>query len=105
MNSCRKNAEKNTDNFNCETCHFKCCKLSEWSRHISTRKHLGINKMEPKKMPEIRCEKCNVTCCKISNWNKHILTAKHLNKKNGAEKNAILSTEESGIICSPEPQI
>ena len=30
---------KNADNFICENCDFKCFKYSDWSRHISTRKH------------------------------------------------------------------
>jgi hypothetical protein len=91
MEKCRKNADnagKNAEEFNCETCDFKCCKLSEWSRHIGTRKHLGIKKILPQKNAEIICEKCNVTCSKMSNWSKHILTAKHLNNIKNAEKSA-----------------
>ena len=34
-----KNAKKNTENFYCEKCDFKCCKLSDWNRHILRRKH------------------------------------------------------------------
>jgi hypothetical protein len=30
---------KNTQNFNCELCNFKCCKKSYWERHIVTAKH------------------------------------------------------------------
>ena len=89
MEKLRKNAEiaeKNAEKFNCETCHFKCCKLSEWSRHTVTRKHLGIKKILPQKNAEIICEKCNVTCSKMSNWTKHILTAKHLNNNKNAGK-------------------
>ena len=85
MKKSRENAEKNAEEFNCETCDFKCCKLSNWVKHIETRKHLGIKKMEPEKNAGKKCKTCNVTCSKISNWNKHILTAKHLNN---AEKNA-----------------
>ena len=88
MEKCREIAGKNAEIFNCETCDFKCCKLSNWSKHIVTRKHLGIKKMEPQKNAEIICEKCNVTCSKMSNWSKHILTAKHLNNNKSAEKDA-----------------
>jgi hypothetical protein len=31
--------------FNCEICIFKCSKLSDWSRHISTSKHLNRIKL------------------------------------------------------------
>ena len=34
---------KNTNNFECEQCHYKCFKKSEWERHINTKKH-KINK-------------------------------------------------------------
>ena len=88
MKKSRENAEKNAEEFNCETCDFKCCKLSNWVKHIETRKHLGIKKMEPEKNAGKKCETCNVTCSKISNWNKHILTAKHLNNIKIAEKGA-----------------
>jgi len=30
---------KNAENYYCENCDFKCCKPSDWSRHIATRKH------------------------------------------------------------------
>jgi hypothetical protein len=30
---------KKIPKFICEKCHFKCCKLSEWDRHIKTSKH------------------------------------------------------------------
>ena len=33
--------QKNAEIFSCEPCGFTCGKLSEWSRHIATRKHLG----------------------------------------------------------------
>jgi len=49
MKKSRENADKNSEEFNCETCDFKCCKLSNWVKHIETRKHLGIKKMEPEK--------------------------------------------------------
>ncbi len=34
-----KNAEKNAEIFYCHKCDFKCCKLSDWNRHIIRRKH------------------------------------------------------------------
>jgi len=35
-----KNYIKNIQKFSCEKCHFKCCKIGDWNRHISTVKHL-----------------------------------------------------------------
>ena len=31
--------KKNAAFFYCETCDFKCCKLSNWNTHLTTRKH------------------------------------------------------------------
>ena len=41
-NDDKKNAtkrQKTPKNYTCDTCNFKCSKLSEWNRHISTAKH------------------------------------------------------------------
>ena len=32
--------EKNESKYYCELCDFKCCYISDWTRHLSTRKHL-----------------------------------------------------------------
>jgi hypothetical protein len=48
-------------NFCCIECDFKCFKLSEWKRHIKTKKHSYrhdgnfFNKMETKKSAEYEC--------------------------------------------------
>ena len=38
MNPNKKNAE-NAEVFYCEKCKFKCCKKSNWVKHLTTRKH------------------------------------------------------------------
>jgi len=41
--------EKNESKYYCNICDFKCCYISDWTRHLSTRKHLVSkdgNKME-----------------------------------------------------------
>ena len=68
---------KNAADFLCEPCNFKCCKLSNWSKHIATRKHLDIKQKGPEKCQKFVCEKCDVTCFKLSKWNRHISTIKH----------------------------
>ena len=58
----KKNAE-NADEFICKGCDFKCCKLSEWSRHLLTRKHqnrTNLNEKTPKNATAcFKCKKCN----------------------------------------------
>jgi hypothetical protein len=61
------NAEmpKNAGFFVCETCHFKCSKLSNYNQHLLTRKHQK-NEISNQKIPKnpkngkkIVCEVCN----------------------------------------------
>jgi hypothetical protein len=37
-----QNTSKNIPKFYCESCHFGCCKLGDWKRHIATDKHKNI---------------------------------------------------------------
>ena len=39
--------------FNCNQCQFKCGKLTEWSRHLATSKHIKLNPA-----PEFTCTIC-----------------------------------------------
>jgi hypothetical protein len=53
---------KNCDFFNCQSCDYKCCKNSEWERHIATAKHKKKQNATilATKMPEnlLFCETC-----------------------------------------------
>ena len=45
----------------CETCDFKCCKKSDYDRHLSTRKHImkqNETKLEPKSATDFGCGNC-----------------------------------------------
>ena len=54
---------KNADIFNCENCDFKCCKQSNWSTHLLTRKHQNRMKLNEKNeitaTPSFVCKKCD----------------------------------------------
>ena len=54
---------KNCNYFNCQQCDYKCCKTSEWTRHVSTAKHKKRQNATvlATKMPEkpLFCETCN----------------------------------------------
>jgi hypothetical protein len=34
---------KNATSFYCQSCDFKCCKNSDWKRHLTTRKHIATD--------------------------------------------------------------
>ena len=36
---------KNAGKIECKLCDFKCCKQSDFNRHLLTRKHINANKM------------------------------------------------------------
>ena len=36
---------KNADKFYCENCDFKCCKTSDWKRHLTTAKHKKLTNL------------------------------------------------------------
>ncbi len=46
--------------FNCTECQYCCDKLSEWTKHNNTRKHLSRVGVEPKKSPpKYLCRNCD----------------------------------------------
>ena len=56
---------KNAEYFCCEKCLFKCCKKSEWERHLTTlkHKHTYIDLQNPpknaEKTPKYVCDLCS----------------------------------------------
>jgi hypothetical protein len=71
-------ALKTPMNFLCENCHFKCCKQSDYNRHLSTRKHINANKMlnnaneiTPKNASLFICQNCNKDFKHASSLSRH----------------------------------
>ena len=88
-----ENNEKRTIKYCCEKCDFKCCKQSDWVRHISTEKHkylTNIIEKTPKtqKTPEYDCVICNRQFNSCSGLWKH-------KKKCNADENSKLLEETS----------
>ena len=58
MNSYAENADK----FNCEQCNVKCCKQSDWDRHVLTRKHQNRTTTNQNYADKLFvCKKCDKT--------------------------------------------
>jgi hypothetical protein len=56
---------KNAEQFFCEKCNFKCCKLSNFSKHNLTSKHIERIKKDTLQLLEevenkFKCEKCGI---------------------------------------------
>ena len=47
--------------FDCKSCDYKCCKLSEWTKHTLTRKHQNRTNLEQNisNISKYCCKKCN----------------------------------------------
>jgi hypothetical protein len=58
-----KKTLKNAENYECKNCDFKCCKDSDWNRHILTSKHKNrtkLNDFGPKNAENTyTCQNCN----------------------------------------------
>ena len=71
--------------FSCEKCDYKCGDSSNWAKHLSTNKHLGILKISKELLT---CEVCDSTCNKQSIMNKHKNTDKHKTKETAIQQYA-----------------
>jgi hypothetical protein len=72
-----------TPNYLCERCDYKCGDSSNWTKHLSTNKHLGKLKVSKELLA---CEKCDYACNKQSIMNKHKNTEKHKMKEAAIQK-------------------
>jgi hypothetical protein len=77
-------ARKSAHFYNCETCDVICSKMSDYERHLLTRKHRRIiednekaHKNGEKSAPFFKCESCDVICSRKSEYDRHLLTQKH----------------------------
>jgi hypothetical protein len=61
----------------CDDCDFTCSYESDWDRHISTRKHKNLTKVEEKTSILRECNQCDFTCSYESEWRRHISSRKH----------------------------
>jgi hypothetical protein len=80
----KKSAEKNEKIYVCQMCDYKCSFLSDWNRHLSTRKHsLSVNgNLTEMKKTSNAC-KCGKEYKSISGLWKHkntCIKCKHLDK-------------------------
>ena len=58
-NDNKKNAPKKFEKFVCEKCDFKCSRLSNYIKHLETKKHNDNKKMPKNAAPKFICKNCN----------------------------------------------
>jgi hypothetical protein len=91
---------ENAINFSCEQCDFQCCKKSDWTRHLSTRKHknqqISTNvhtfSTDEKKF---ECEYCNKKYKERSGLWKHKKTCEL--KKEDEQEDQIINKQQNLI--------
>ncbi len=102
--------EKNETKYYCEICDYKCCYISDWTRHLSTRKHLVSkdgNKMEingnklGEKNENHSCENCKKIYKTISGLWKHKKKCIY-EEKIDSQKNEIVENSENNDITDKE---
>ena len=98
-----KNA-KNASKFICEKCDFKCCKKSNYEKHLNTQKHKSLTNLTEKeqKMPHYICSGCNKEYrSREGLWYHKKKCSIHL-KNDIIENNENNENNENKIINSPE---
>jgi hypothetical protein len=74
---------KGAELYTCKKCDYKTFKLSQWKRHIKTKKHnphkssQNPHFLDPKGAEIYVCEKCEYSTAKLFCWKRHIKTKKH----------------------------
>ena len=86
----------NYANFYCEHCHIKCCKKSDWTRHVNTTKHLHnvngnhMESAEIHKSADIFCVCGKKFLTKSGLW-KHKKTCKMADNSDSEGENIVIS--------------
>tara|TARA_B100000282_G_scaffold293941_1_gene270202 strand:- start:2965 stop:3978 length:1014 start_codon:yes stop_codon:yes gene_type:complete len=74
------------EKYECPLCNYSTTRLSNWTRHINSKKHKSC--VEKKIILEQKyvCDTCNFKTNKLSSWNRHINTKRHKSKKIAAKQ-------------------
>ena len=101
---------KNTFKFCCEKCNFKCCKKSDWERHIITQKHkmeTNGNKKEIVHYADFECLNCLKTFKTNSGLWKHKKTCTYKQEEYNLETSlkAMLQPLEEKLLAIENEKI
>jgi hypothetical protein len=91
-----------TQNFTCEKCSFYATKLSDWTRHISTKKHKNSDIFYQKKGEEYICTLCDALCSTKFVLKMHQMTAEHRKNVKIQSKNTPAAAKHKCSICEKE---
>ena len=111
-----KKVEKVEKKYLCEKCDYLSFKKTDYSKHLTTRKHKMMTEMmtnDDEKVEKVEkiekieknekkyfCEKCDYLTCKKTDFNKHLITYKHKMINNEVEKIEKVEKVENKYLCN-----
>jgi len=96
----KKNLNKTSNKFHCETCDYYTCRKSQYDKHLLTYKHQILtnpNKKLPNDTSKFQCASCDYYTCRKSQYDKHLTTIKHQNLQKPTA--SIMSNKTYSCIC------
>jgi len=93
-----------TEKYECLLCNYSTNRLSNWTRHVNSKKHkLCIDKQII--LEEVyNCETCNFKTNKLSSWTRHINTKRHNAKKIAEDQISSINKMADDIGCAKKYQ-
>jgi len=88
--------------YRCDVCDYTTSKHSDYSKHLSTGKHIrneSAIKKSPKVATEYRCEICDHVTCNIFDYKKHLSTSKHIGNEISAKSRKKSQSEYTCELC------
>ena len=90
--------------FHCEKCDYRCCYLSDWNKHLSTRKHKMVvngSKLSKKSEKKYFCE-CGKSYSHDSGYYRHKKTCTFINEEKDNNNNNNNSSGNGGNVVTTE---
>jgi len=96
----------NMNTFGCEMCKYKCTKKSNLDIHLSTKKHLEMEKKQNSSegsrptQKGFHCDACAFRCDKQSDYTRHMNTQKHINKTQNIGSTSTQKYSETTVVST-----
>lgn len=74
------------EKYECTLCNYSTTRLSNWTRHINSKKHKSCIDKQIILEQKYICTTCNFKTNKLSSWTRHISTKRHKAKKLAEEQ-------------------
>ena len=87
---------KNADKYHCDSCNFKCSKISNYNKHLMTRKHQNrtiLNDCSDKKCHSYICANCSKEFSARNTLWYHAKKCQNVEKNNDVDNNIHMNTD------------